>query len=347
MKKKQWIAIAVALVLFVASVLIPSRTSKQQEKIEEAVSNSLDSYTENIFGKFGKMDEITEEVLEVGDKTNRILVLDLDGAIMDTSANQNPFAPIGYNHKAFLEELDKVLEDDSIKAILFKVNSPGGGVYESAEIRNKILKIKNERQIPIYVSMQKMAASGGYWISADADKIFAHEETITGSIGVISQAMDYSGLMEKYGVKMNTYKSGPNKDMGSPYKPATEEEVAIWNAFTQEVYSRFVNVVANGRNMPEERVREIADGRIYTAYQAKANGLIDEIAFTEDVLEALKKDNSLEGAEVFMYKANPNPFASLGFVKSNLYPSSELEELRKLMDMQNEPVRPMLIYGGN
>ena len=343
MKKKQWIALAIALVLFVASLMVQPRVSKEQEKFEDMFSKNFE---EKYSGLFGEGKNLSENIVEEGDPAKRVLVLELEGAIMDTQG-QSPFGTVGYNHTFFMKELEKVLEDDTIKAILFKVNSPGGAVYESSEIRNKLLQIKKEREIPIYVSMENMAASGGYWVSADADKIFAAEETLTGSIGVIMQSFDYSGLMEKYGVRVNTYKSGPNKDMGSPYKPATEEEQAIFTELNNEIFARFVNIVAQGRNLPEERVREIADGRVYTAYQAKALGLVDEIGFPEDALNALLSEQSLEGSQVFKYENSSNPFSSFPFSKSDLKPSSDLTEIRRLIEKENEGLKPMIIYGGN
>lgn len=257
------------------------------------------------------------------------------------------FAGGGYNHSFFLKQLDKVLDDPTIKGILFTINSPGGGVYESAEIREKILKIK-DAGIPIYVSMKNLAASGGYYVAADADKIFANPETWTGSIGVISQTMDYAGLMEKYGVKSHIYASGRNKAMGSPYKEPSEEEVAIWMSLINDSYDRFVKIVAEGREMPEERVREIADGRIYSAKQALENGLVDEIGNSEEALNALVADYDLDTASIFKYSLPTDSLSEIfGPFSSFLGSKSELSDLKYFIEKQEAAYpRAYYLYGG-
>ena len=143
----------------------------------------------------------------------------------------------------------------------------------------------------------KLAASGGYYISAQADKIFATEETVTGSIGVIMSGLNYSGLLEKLGVEDTTVKSGALKDMGSGTRPETKEEEAVLQAYIDSAYSRFVAIVSEGRNKSEEEVKKIADGRIYDGVQAKEVGLVDELGFPEDALKAMRKEQQLEDAE--------------------------------------------------
>lgn len=334
MNKKRWLAVGVALVLLVISLAVPKYTPEMDAK------SQLSSLKDLALG----MGTITENVIEAGDPGSRILVMELSGTISSGGSS----ATSGYDHEFMLEQLDKVLEDESIQGILFLVDTPGGGVYESAEIRDKFLKIKDERNIPVYVQMLGMAASGGYYVSADATKIYATQETITGSIGVISTTYDITGLLDKYGVIVNNYTSGNMKAMGSPFEHASEEEKAIWQELINETYDRFVSIVAGGRNIPEETVRILADGRIYTANQALNNGLIDEIAFTEKTLEDLKNENGLEMAEVFSYHKDTRPefFNFLNLVKSKVEGSSDLFQLKELMENYKNMPAPMYLYGG-
>lgn len=339
MNKKRWMAVGIAIVLLVISLAVPSYTPEDSPWAEQ-----LDSLTA---GLVPGNENSQEKIIQPGNTQQRILVLELDGTIMG-GANSNYLSPGVYNHDFFLSQLDQVLEDQTIQGILFTVNTPGGGVYESAEIRDRILKIKEERNIPVYVSMLNMAASGGYYVSADATKIFATEETWTGSIGVISQVMDFSGLLERYGVQVHSYASGNMKTMGSPYKAPTEEEVAIWNELTNEAYDRFVNIIVNGRGLSEEEVRTLADGRIYSGRQAMQIGLVDVIGSKEEALEALRVENNLQGAEIFEYSFTSNQFLDMfgSFMKAN-NDISELETLQSLLDRQigNTPT-PYYLYGG-
>ncbi|MDO5028851.1 MAG: signal peptide peptidase SppA [Bacillota bacterium] len=338
MNKKRWLAVALALVIMAISLAVPSF-----KESEVASSESFSSFYEDFFAEtFTK--ELKEKTVQEGDPNSRILLLDLDGAIM--AGGGYGFTP-GYNHDFFLEQLDKVLEDPSIAGILFTINSPGGGVYESAEIRDKLLKIK-DAGIPIYVSMKNLAASGGYYVAADADKIFASPETWTGSIGVITQTMDYSGLMEKYGVKSHIYASGRNKAMGSSVKAPSEEEVEIWMGLINESYDQFVNIVANGRNMDETKVRQIADGRIYSGKQAVENGLVDDLANSEEALAALIEDYNLEEASIFYYSLPTDPFSDFfGPFYSFMGQKSELSDLKYFIEKQESSLpRAYYLYGG-
>src|SRR5699024_7994229 len=154
-------------------------------------------------------------------------------------------------------------DDETIEAVLLKVDSPGGGVYETAQIYKRLMEVK-ELDKPIYVSMGNMAASGGYYAAMPAEKIFATTSTITGSIGVIMESINYSELAEEYGVKFNTIKSGKHKDIMSASREMTDEEHDILQSMIDEMYGEFVDVVSEGRDMDEKTVRKLADGRIYT-----------------------------------------------------------------------------------
>ncbi|MDF1617657.1 signal peptide peptidase SppA [Petrocella sp. FN5] len=253
-------------------------------------------------------DAMSENILREGLLDERIVIVDVTGIMIQVE--QNYFAPLSYNHQKILSDLDRIIEDTSIKAVVIRVDSPGGGVYESAQLRDKIKEMKEVRDIPIYVVMESMATSGGYYISVDADKIFASRETITGSIGVIMSGLNLSGLMEKYGVKDTTVKSGDLKDVGSATRPTTEEDLSVLQNLVDSMYERFVDVVEEGRKMDRSHVYELADGRIYDGTQALDAGLIDAIGYYDQAIIDLERTYELENAQIFSYSSSEFPFVN-------------------------------------
>jgi protease-4 len=187
-----------------------------------------------------------------------------------------------YHHDWTLKMIDDVKKDANNAGLIIVVDSPGGTVYESDELYNKIKAYMEDTKRPVYVYMRSMAASGGYYISAPATKIVANRNTWTGSIGVIVGTLfDVSGFLEKYGIKAEDITSGPNKSMGSYFEPMTKEQRAIYQSMVDEAYGQFVDIVAEGRSMSADEVKKIADGRIMTANQAQQAGLIDSITDEE------------------------------------------------------------------
>ncbi|EAF5657179.1 signal peptide peptidase SppA [Listeria innocua] len=336
MNAKRWIALGIVFALLIVSALAKF-TSSQIASMEDSEPTLMESI-------FADTSELTETVIEEGG-ADTIAVLSVDGTIQDTGEAGSLFSETGYNHTFFMDQLEEVRNNDAIQGVLLYVNSPGGGVMESAQIRDKILQIKKERKIPFYVSMGSMAASGGYYISAPADKIFASKETLTGSLGVIMQGYDYSELMKKLGVSDNTIKSGAYKDIMSGTRPMTDDEKKIMQSMIDDSYNEFVKVVATGRGMSEEQVRKIADGRIYDGRQAKENGLIDAFGYQEDALEALKKEKDLKDATVIQYDA-PESFSSLFSVAAQKMTgqNADITQLIKLTGTLKAP-RMMYLYG--
>jgi protease-4 len=332
MNGKRWAALGIAVVLLVFSWVTNALSSV-------AFSNIESSWTE----VFSATEEpFIEEVIEEGNTSKKIAVLEVNGAIQDTGDVTSFFQSPGYNHSAFMENLEHVKEDKDVKGIILKVNSPGGGVVESAEIHDKLVEISEETKKPIYVSMGSMAASGGYYISAPADKIYASPETLTGSLGVIMQGVNYAGLAEKYGVEFVTIKSGEFKDIMSPSREMTEEEKNILQTMINNSYEGFVDVIASGRGLSEEEVRTIADGRIYDGRQAKEIGLIDDFGYFEDVTEAMKKNEKLAGAQVVSYSENFG-FGSLFSMAASKMVGKDLE-MTGLMKLLSQPNSPRLMY---
>ncbi|OEF96504.1 signal peptide peptidase SppA [Desulfuribacillus alkaliarsenatis] len=215
---------------------------------------------------------------------DQIALLELKGEIID-GANAGLFSIPVYNHQNFLSQLEHAFASPEVKGIVMHVNSPGGGVFESDEIHQEIVRLKEEYNKPFVVYMGRVAASGGYYISAPADKIFANRNTLTGSIGVIISGLNIKELMDNYGVKDQTFTSGPNKALMSPYDDMTDEQNAIVQSIVDESYQFFVDVIVAGRGLERERVLEIADGRIYTGSQAQQVGLVDELGILEDAIE--------------------------------------------------------------
>lgn len=284
----------------------------------------------------------------------KIVVLPIEGTITE-------------NESGFVREaIQKAYEDERLSGLILRVNSPGGTISGSDYYYKLLREVKNERKIPVYVSMGGIAASGGYYVSMVADKVFAERSTLTGSIGVIAMMFDASDLCQKLGVKSNYIVSGKNKGMGDMTKPMSAEEREIWQGLINESYEQFLSVVREGRSCfaneevtesgsvsakdanadstseadnagtddaaaddsetaaaenndaadhtesgddkssaPKKSLREIADGRVYSAMQAKDLGLVDEIGFLQDAVDSMIKDElktSESEVEVVRYK---------------------------------------------
>ena len=207
--------------------------------------------------------------------------------------------PAGYQHDWTLEKIDELIDDTDNRGLIIFVDSPGGGVYESDELYLKLKEYKEKTDRPVYSAMGSMAASGGYYISAAADKIVANRNTWTGSIGVtIGTIYDISGMLEKYGVKTQTITAGKNKAMGSFTQPMTEEQRAIFQSLVDDAYDQFTGIISEERGIDIAKVRELADGRVYTAKQALDLGLVDAIGTVTDAEKDMKKEYDLKDCEV-------------------------------------------------
>lgn len=332
MNGKRWAALGIAAGLFFISVIINFLSAFAFKDFETSLKEL-----------FPMNDEMfLEEVIEEGDEFKKIAVLSVNGVIQDTGEPMSLFETGMYNHQAFMKQLEHVKEDKTVKAIIIKVNSPGGGVVESAEIHDKIVEIQKETKKPVYISMGSMAASGGYYISAAADKIYASPETLTGSLGVIMQGVNYEGLAKKYGVDFVTIKSGPYKDIMSPTRKMTDEERKILQSMIKNSYEGFVKVISEGRGIPVEEVKKIADGRIYDGRQAKNLNLIDGFGYFDDVVEKLKKDHNLKGAQVVSYSENLG-FGSLFSMGARKLMGEDME-MSGIMKLLTQPNSPRLMY---
>ncbi|MDO4680362.1 MAG: signal peptide peptidase SppA [Aerococcus sp.] len=289
MKQKRWILIIIGLLILIGGgVTAVNRESRRAEQKEDALARI----------KMFK-NEVDDNIIRTGDTSKKIVVLPIEGTIQSSSSASGLFTSTsGYDQAALLRTIDKIKDDNTVKGVILDVDSPGGETYASVEMYQALKNLKEEKQIPIYVNMKSTAASGAYMISMAADKVYAHSETLTGSIGVIMESMNYKKFLDDHGIKYDVYKSGKQKDMGAPFKDASDEDKKIFQSLIDESYNRFVDIVADGRHMKADDVKKLADGRVYSAKQAKENGLIDEIGDQDAVIDAMMKDHELEGAQV-------------------------------------------------
>ena len=219
-------------------------------------------------------------------------VLEIHGTMADDGSDT------AYNQQWLLEQIDNMIQDPNNKGLMLSIDTPGGSVYAVDELYLKIKTYQEKTLRPVYAYMESMAASGGYYVAAPADMIYANRNCWTGSIGVtIGTIYDISEFLENLGVTTVTITAGDNKAMGSATEKLTTEQKAIYQGLVDEAYDQFVDIVADGRNMSRKRAEGLADGRVYTAKQAKVNGLIDEIATREEALNAMMKENGLESCQ--------------------------------------------------
>lgn len=222
---------------------------------------------------------ISEAEFASGD---RIAVLPVHGQIT-TRESDGLFATEGASAERVIEQLEQVQDDSSIQAVMLDINSPGGGVVASEQIHNEIVDV-TEAGIPVVAYFGDTAASGGYYIAAPADRIVANSATVTGSIGVIAQIPNLQELYDKLGIDMQVITSGEHKDMMQSTRPLTDEEREIMQEYLDQTYRRFVEVVAQGRDLSTSEVEELADGRIYSGLQASENGLVDDLGDYQDAI---------------------------------------------------------------
>lgn len=240
---------------------------------------------------------------EGGLLTPKIALIDVDGIIMNRQQS-GLFSDGEHPVSLLIEKLDKAAKDKSVKALILRINSPGGSVTASDIMYSEVLRFKKETKgkRPVVAVLSDVAASGGYYVACGADRIVAHPTTVTGSIGVIMQMINFAGTMSKIGVKADAITSGKMKDAGSPLREMRPEEREVFQSLVDQFYDRFVKVVADGRpKLTEEQVRTIADGRVWSAQQALELGLIDEIGTLRDAVAGVKEQVGLKKVKVVTY----------------------------------------------
>lgn len=231
---------------------------------------------------------LTVEHLQ-GPSGDRIGVVEIEGVISGS--------------KEVMDDIVDFKDDASIKGVILRINSPGGGVGPTQEIYREVVKLKEKKKV--YVSMGTTCASGGYYIASAGQRLYANPSTITGSIGVIMELMNVEDVLKKIGLKSNTIKAGEYKDTGSPFRPMTPEERAYMDGIVTNIYDQFTKDVATGRKMNVETVKKLAEGRIYTGTMAKDVGLVDAIGNFYDTVDAMKADLRIKGKPVLVYPEKP------------------------------------------
>lgn len=239
----------------------------------------------------GLDEEYSERVIS-GEGPNKILVIPVEGIITDQET-ASLFGPTEESTVASIkQQLKKASKDKSIKAVVLKINSPGGTVTGSDIIYHELKQFKKEKNIPVVAGFMDLAASGGYYIAMASDRVYAHPTTITGSIGVILGIINVKEGLDELGIKDYSITSGENKSIGSATQEFKEEQKQILQSIVDDLYRRFVEVVKNGRGSKlKGSMKSIADGKIYTAKQAVANGLVDDILYFDEMVEKTKELN--------------------------------------------------------
>jgi protease-4 len=230
-----------------------------------------------------------------------VAVIDIDGEIVSGSSGTIGLGSSYAVSGDILPLVRQAASDSDVKAILLRINSPGGSVVASDEIYHALKGCGK----PIVVSMGELDASGGFYISMAAQYLVANPNTLTGSIGVISEFPEASQLMKNLGITVAVIKSGAVKDMGSMYRPMTDDEKAIWQQVIDETYGSFVQIVADGRHLSMDQVLALADGRVFTGRQALALGLVDALGYEEDALAKAAALGGIKGTPRVIHLAPP------------------------------------------
>ena len=291
------------------------------------------------------MDMTSDMEMDLGPTGNYIGVLTIHGEIGPSTDSASLFASTdtGYDHDALMAFVDEMMEDDANEGILLSLDTPGGAVYETDILYEKLMEYKEETGRPIYAYMHSVCASGGYYLAMAADEVYANKNTTTGSIGVIMGGTFMADLYEKVGLKEVYITSGPNKAMGSAGTYLTDEQVAIYQSIVDEAYEDFVDIVCKGRDMDKTTVKKVADGRIYTAKQALKLDLIDGIALYDDYTDQILDE--YDDVELYTPVEAEEDFMSLLLGSINqMLPKSDAEIFQEFC-ANNKTMTPMYLYG--
>lgn len=261
--------------------------------------------------------KLEESVVEEGKGSGKIAIIELEGMIANVKSG-GLFTPTENKLSLFVQQLDKARKDSSVKAVVLRINSPGGTVSATDAMYQIIQKFRAETHKPVIASTQEVAASGGYYVACAADKIVAQPTSVVGSIGVIFYTFDASGTMSKIGLRSEAIKSAPMKDIGSPFRPSTAEERAVMQGMVDEYYARFKEVVMANRPIKDADTFKLAtDGRVFSGATCVQLGLADHTGLLSDAIDLARKMSKSPGAEVVLYK---RPYGYSG----SIYASSEL-----------------------
>ncbi len=237
---------------------------------------------------------------------NVVGVIQINGTIVNGVESGSLFSAVA-DAENIMEQLRRAGQDPGIKAIVLRLNTPGGSAAASQEIALEVDRLRQQGK-KVVASMGDVAASGGYWIACRCDQIVANPGTMTGSIGVIMTTQNLQGLYDKLGIEPIVFKSGPHKDMGSASRGISDQEQQIFQGMVDDIYLQFVDTVAEGRGMAKDRVREVADGRVFTGSQALENGLVDELGNYYDALDLAASLSGIRGEPEVINLSPKNPW---------------------------------------
>lgn len=283
MKTKQIVGIVITGVVIIAVGITGVASNVIGSKLIKQNKTETSSIVKDMFSSVSG-----DSNIELPNK-DFVGVINIEGEIGASSSNSLT-SDSTYNHDFYLKYIEKMEKSDKNKGILLYVDSPGGAVYESDEMYLKLMEYKEKTKRPIWAYFASQACSGGYYISMAADKIYANRNCWTGSIGVIVSLTNCKKLYDKLGIKEIDITSGKNKAMGSQGLELTKEQRGILQSLVDEAYDQFVGIVADGRKMDKSAVKKIADGRIYSAKQAKEINLVDEVGSLKDEKKAFAKE---------------------------------------------------------
>lgn len=333
MKNKQIVGLLIAGCIFITAGI----GSVFVNRFADAVfgPSPMKSLSEVINGGYSEYDLPYEDFIGI---------VRVQGTIQDAGSSEVS-QTVDYDHQNTLRYIDDLIESEYNQGILLCVNSPGGTVYHSDELYLKLEEYKNATGRPVWAYIESQACSGGYYISMAADRIGANRNAWTGSIGVIISYMNYTGLYEKLGIEEIDIVSGANKAMGSASKPLSREQKEIMQGLVDESYDQFVEIVAQGRHMSREEVVPLADGRLYTAEQAREAGLIDEVNTFEEFELALREE---AGGDSILYEPSFASDNMLSFLLSAWKGSTSKTEAQLLTEFLEKNGNGVpLYYAGN
>ena len=321
MKTKQIISIVITGVVIIAVGITGVASNVIGSKLIKQNKTETSSIVKDMFSSVSG-----DSNIELPNK-DFVGVINIEGEIGASSSNSLT-SDSTYNHDFYLKYIEKMEKSDKNKGILLYVDSPGGAVYESDEMYLKLMEYKEKTKRPIWAYFASQACSGGYYISMAADKIYANRNCWTGSIGVIVSLTNCKKLYDKLGIKEIDITSGKNKAMGSQGLELTKEQRGILQSLVDEAYDQFVGIVADGRKIDKSAVKKIADGRIYSAKQAKEINLVDEVGSLKDEKKAFAKEAGFS-EDITYYTPEKDSlsgmFSSIFGAVKDIVPKSEID----------------------
>lgn len=270
-----------------------------------------------------------EETVVSGEGKDKVLIIDISGIISDKRKSGPLRLAEGPSMVARVkEELEKARKDNNVKALVLRINSPGGTVTASDIIYHEVKHFKEDRPVKVVACIMGLGTSGGYYVASSADKIVAHPTCVTGSIGVFLMKVNMKGLMDKIGVENETVKSGDKKDLILPFRSMTAEERQVLQGVIDSLQERFITVVEGSRPGVELRQKkELTDGRVFTAQDALSLKLVDKVGYLEDAIEMAKAEAGIKEARVVVYRRPPG-------YKNNIYSLGEESPEMNLVNIE-------------